>query len=39
MNPWLAHVKKYFDSHNVSYAQALKEAKKTYKPKKKAGRK
>lgn len=30
-NPWIEHVKKYRQAHpNVSYSQALKEAKKTY---------
>ena len=32
-NPWLTHVKAFYAKHKgkMSYAQALKEAKKTYK--------
>ena len=37
MNPWLAHLKKFYNAikSKMSYKQAMKEAKKTYKPKKK----
>lgn len=33
MNRWIAHVKEYAKKHNISYTQALKEAKATYKKK------
>tara|TARA_R100000149_G_C5829968_1_gene105911 strand:+ start:116 stop:241 length:126 start_codon:yes stop_codon:yes gene_type:complete len=33
MNPWLAHLKKFYNANKskMSYKQAMKEAKKTYK--------
>jgi hypothetical protein len=30
MNPWVSHVKKYALDHNLSYKEALKEAKDSY---------
>jgi len=34
-NPWLEHLKKFHKAHpKMSYAEAMKEARKTYKPKK-----
>jgi len=37
-NPWLLHVKKYWNSHpNLTYGECLKKAKKTYKKKKHGG--
>ena len=33
MNPWIAHVKAYASEQKVSYGQALKDAKTTYKAK------
>jgi hypothetical protein len=30
MNPWVSHVKKYALDHNLSYKDALKEAKDSY---------
>ena len=32
-NEWISHVKKYQEEHNVSYKQAMKDAKDTYKKK------
>ena len=36
MNPWLKHVKEFYakNKSKMCYKQALKEAKKSYKPKK-----
>lgn len=31
MSNWINHVKKYAKEHNITYKNALKEAKKTYK--------
>ena len=33
MNPWIAHVKAYASEQKISYGQALKDAKATYKAK------
>ena len=33
MNEWISHVKKYQQEHNVSYKQAMKDAKDSYKKK------
>lgn len=33
MNSWIAHVKDYAKKHNISYREALKQAKATYKKK------
>ena len=30
MNPWISHVKHYAKQHNVSYKEALKKAKSSY---------
>lgn len=37
MNPWLSHLKAFYAKNKgkMSYKQAMKEAKKTYKPMKK----
>ena len=32
-NPWITHVKQYAKTHNISYREALKRAKSTYKKK------
>ena len=32
MNPWISHVKHYAKQHNVSYKEALKKAKSSYRP-------
>lgn len=32
-NDWISHVKKYQEEHNVSYKQAMKDAKDSYKKK------
>ena len=34
MNPWLSHLKAFYAKHKgkMSYKQAMKEAKKSYKP-------
>ena len=32
MNPWISHVKHYAKQHNISYKEALKKAKSSYRP-------